>query len=113
LPGGSTLMVEGLYHGWDELRTVPSGQQSGLRVIVLFTDGASNGVPGNYDGTVAKALRTWDFPKSATDPDNQTWDSPHIDGLYDTSTGATSPAPSGYTITVPWNATTTLAAVPL
>ena len=49
LPGGSTLMVEGLYRGWDELRTVPSGQQSGLRVIVLFTDGASNGVPGMYD----------------------------------------------------------------
>ncbi len=33
LPGGSTAMVEGLYRGWDELRTVPSGQQSGLRVI--------------------------------------------------------------------------------
>ena len=39
-------MVEGLYRGWDELRSVPSGQQSGLRVIVLFTDGASNSVPG-------------------------------------------------------------------
>ena len=38
-------MVEGLYRGWDELRTVPAGQQSGLRVIVLFTDGASNSVP--------------------------------------------------------------------
>jgi Flp pilus assembly protein TadG len=113
LPGGSTLMVEGLYRGWDELRAVPSGQQSGLRVIVLFTDGASNGVPGNYDGSGAKSLRTWDFPKSANDPDSQTWDSPHIDGLYDTQTGAISPSPSGYSITVPWNATTTLTAVPL
>ena len=47
LPGGSTNMVEGLYRGWDELRSVPAGQQSGLRVIVLFTDGASNSVPGN------------------------------------------------------------------
>ena len=28
LPGGSTAMVEGLYRGWDELRTVPSGTQS-------------------------------------------------------------------------------------
>ena len=45
LPGGSTNMVEGLYRAWDELRTVAAGQQSGLRVIVLFTDGASNGVP--------------------------------------------------------------------
>jgi len=110
LPGGSTLMVEGLYHGWDELRTVPAGSQSGLRVIVLFTDGASNGVPANYDGTGAKSLRTWDFPKSATDPDNQTWDSPHIDGLYDTSTGATNPS---YTLTIPWNSTTALPQVPL
>ena len=40
LPGGSTNMVEGLYRGWDELRSVPTGTQSGLRIIVLFTDGA-------------------------------------------------------------------------
>ena len=36
LPGGSTNMAEGLYRGWDELRSVPSGTQSGLRVIVLL-----------------------------------------------------------------------------
>ena len=48
LPGGSTNMVEGLYRGWDEVRAVPAGQQSGLRIIVLFTDGASNSVPGDY-----------------------------------------------------------------
>jgi hypothetical protein len=58
LPGGSTLMVEGLYHGWDELRTVPAGQQSGLRIIVLFTDGASNGVPADWDGSGLASLRT-------------------------------------------------------
>jgi Flp pilus assembly protein TadG len=51
LPGGSTAMVEGLYRGWDELRTVPGGQQSGIRVIVLFTDGASNSVPGAFDAS--------------------------------------------------------------
>ncbi len=90
LPGGSTLMVEGLYRGWDELRSVPNGTQSGLRIIVLFTDGASNGVPGQYDASgLAKSLRTWDFPKSANDPDSQTWDSPHIDGLYATRNRAT------------------------
>jgi hypothetical protein len=56
LPGGSTNMVEGLYRGWDELRTVPAGQQSSLRVIVLFTDGASNSVPGRYvvNGTLQR-----------------------------------------------------------
>jgi len=94
LPGGSTNMVEGLYRGWDELRSVPAGQQSGLRVIVLFTDGASNSVPGNYDAApgVGRALRTFDFPKNSPDPDGQTWDNPQITGLYDTSTGAASPA---------------------
>ena len=51
LPGGSTNMVEGLYRGWDEVRSVPIGSQSGLRVIVLFTDGASNSVPADWDGT--------------------------------------------------------------
>ena len=29
--------------------SVPAGSQSGLRIIVLFTDGASNSVPGFYD----------------------------------------------------------------
>ena len=93
LPGGSTAMVEGLYRGWDELRSVPRGTQSGLRVIVLFTDGASNSVPGFYDSaTVAKGLRTYDFPKNLPDPDGQTWNNPTIQGLYDTDTGNASPA---------------------
>jgi Flp pilus assembly protein TadG len=108
LPGGSTLMVEGIYRAWDQLRSVPAGTQSGLRIIVLFTDGASNGVPANWDGsTYAKSLRTWDFPHNANDPDSQTWDSPHIDGLYDTrsATGGASPS---YSATVPWNSTTTI-----
>jgi Flp pilus assembly protein TadG len=112
LPGGSTAMVEGLYRGWDELRTVPSGQQSGLRVIVLFTDGASNSVPGIYPvspGT-AKGLRTYDFPKNFPDPDGQTWNNPTIQGMYDTESGASSPS---HSLTVAhWNNTTTLMQVP-
>ena len=95
LPGGSTNMVEGLYRGWDELRSVSAGQQSSLRIIVLFTDGASNGVPANWDGTgVAKSMRTFDFPKNFPDPDSQTWNNPTIGGLYDTGTGAAAPAVS-------------------
>ena len=88
LPGGSTNMVEGLYRGWDELRSVPTGTQSGLRIIVLFTDGASNGVPASWDANpgTARALRTWDFPEVAPDPDDQTHVDPQIDGLYDTAT---------------------------
>jgi len=103
LPGGSTAMVEGLFHGWDELRTVANGQQSGLRVIVLFTDGASNSVPGIYDVApgVARGLRTFDFPKNNPDPDGQTWNNPMIQGMYDTTTGAASPS---YSMTVAnWN----------
>lgn len=93
LPGGSTNMVEGLYRGWDELRSVPAGTQSGLRVIVLFTDGASNSVPGNYDAAPGqgRAMRTYDFPKVLPDPDGQTWDAPTIAGLYAT-TPANSPS---------------------
>jgi Flp pilus assembly protein TadG len=91
LPGGSTAMVEGLYRGWDEVRAVPRGQQSGLRVIVLFTDGASNSVPGVYPGSSAgRGLRTWDFPDNGPDPDNQTHSSPQINGLFDTETGVAS-----------------------
>jgi Flp pilus assembly protein TadG len=112
LPGGSTAMVEGLYRGWDEVRTVPAGQQSGLRVIVLFTDGASNSVPGAYDASgTAKGLRSYDFPKNLPDPDGQTWNNPTIQGLYDTETGVASPS---HSLTVAhWNNTTTVAAVPL
>ncbi len=82
LPGGSTNMVEGLYRGWDELRSVANGNQSSLRVIVLFTDGASNGVPGQYDTVgIAASLRTADFPKNLPDPDGQTHWNPAISGL--------------------------------
>jgi Flp pilus assembly protein TadG len=115
LPGGSTAMVEGLYRGWDELRWVPTGSQSGLRVIVLFTDGASNSVPGAYDSTtVAKGLRTYDFPKNAGDTNSQTWDYPHVSGLYDTQSG-TATAPNAFdlsTTTILWNAHTVFPGLP-
>jgi Flp pilus assembly protein TadG len=104
LPGGSTAMVEGLYRGWDELRSVPAGSQSGLRVIVLFTDGASNSVPGDYGSGPGYGLRTYDFPQNAGDTFGQTWNSPHITGLYDTQTGTNS---FGIDTTVPWNSSNT------
>jgi Flp pilus assembly protein TadG len=108
LPGGSTNMVEGLYRGWDELRSVPAGQQSGLRVIVLFTDGASNSVPASYDAATGqgRALRTYDFPRVLPDPDNQTHDNPTISGLYPT-TSANSPAGPAITATGGANVTPT------
>jgi len=101
LPGGSTAMAEGLYRAWDELRSVPSGSQSTLRVIVLFTDGVSNSIPGFYDSpTVAKGLRTYDFPQNAGDTFGQTWNSPHTVGLFDTQSGSQT---SSFDVNGPWN----------
>jgi Flp pilus assembly protein TadG len=112
LPGGSTAMAEGLYRGWDELRSVSGGQQSSLRIIVLFTDGASNSVPGNHDGTgTAKGLRTADFPKYLPDPDGQTWLQPSINGLLDTQTGAPVPGYPQFTPTR-WDSTQSYPSVP-
>jgi hypothetical protein len=112
LPGGSTAMVEGLYRGWDEVRSVANGEQSSLRVIVLFTDGASNSVPGFYEAApgVAKGLRTYDFPKNNPDPDSQTWNNPTIAGLYDTETGNVGPNHSKQV--AHWNNPDVLAQVP-
>ena len=94
LPGGFTAMAEGLYRGWDELRSVPNGQQSGLRIIVLFTDGAANTVPGFFDVSPATALglSTSDFPNNVPDPDNMTRNRPAFNGLYDTETGVRGPS---------------------
>jgi Mg-chelatase subunit ChlD len=93
LPGGWTPMGEGLYRGWDEVRSVPSGQQSGLRVIVLFTDGSANGVPGLWDGSgISKSVSTSDFPHVNPDPGNITTDNPVIQGLYNAETGYRNPS---------------------
>jgi Mg-chelatase subunit ChlD len=113
LPGGSTNMVEGLYRGWDELRSVPAGSQSGLRIIVLFTDGASNGVPAAWDASgIAKSLRTYDFPKNFPDPDGQTWNDPTIGGLYDTQGATSSASPNLSLHLASWHDTTTIGAAP-
>jgi Flp pilus assembly protein TadG len=92
LPGGWTPMAEGLYRGWDEVRWIPTGNQSGLRVIVLFTDGSANGVPGDWDGTgISKSVSTSDFPRRTPDPDNITTNNPGIQGLYDAQSGNQNP----------------------
>jgi Flp pilus assembly protein TadG len=108
LPGGTTAMPEGLYRGWDEVRTVPLGQQAGLRVIVLFTDGSGNVFPGFLNGGgTAKGVFSGDFPKVLPDPTNATTDTPTIQGLYDTETGSQSP---NWSFTPPrWNSTSTTA----
>jgi Flp pilus assembly protein TadG len=106
LPGGYTNIAEGIYRGWDELRSVPSGQQSTIRVIVLFTDGSANGVPGLYtvSGTpqaTAKSLHTDDFGEGVT--------TTTINGMYDTESGNRSPSQN---LRVNWNSTSTLLDIP-
>jgi hypothetical protein len=123
LVGGSTAMVEGFYRGWDELRSVQPGSQSGLRVIVLFTDGCSNSVPGYYtvNGTpmnVVTGYRTYDFPFYPPDPDGQTHNNPTLEGLYytDCASGAPAcgkaPAADISQAVNPWNSTYVFPAVP-
>ncbi len=74
---GNTATAEGLYQGWDQLRSVPYGLQSPLRIIVLFTDGAPNAISGRFSGrgfpTTAGTLITNDFVRGQ---------SPQIGGLY-------------------------------
>jgi von Willebrand factor type A domain/Putative Flp pilus-assembly TadE/G-like len=64
---GYTVTSEGLYRGWDELRRVPSASQSGLRIIVLFTDGSPNSWSGTFGvspGYAAQGVvNTLDFPE--------------------------------------------------
>ena len=108
LPGGTTSMPEGLYRGWDELRTVSNGQQAGLRVIVLFTDGSGNVLPGFLDASgIAKGVFSGDFPKANPDPNNATTNTPALQGLFQTETGAQSPS---WSFTPPsWNSISTTA----
>jgi hypothetical protein len=108
LPGGTTSMAEGLYRGWDEVRSVANGQQAGLRVIVLFTDGSGNVFPGFLDASgIAKGVFSGDFPKANPDPNNATTNTPALQGFFQTDTGAQS---SPWSFTPPdWNSTNTTA----
>jgi Flp pilus assembly protein TadG len=110
LPGGTTSMAEGLYRGWDEVRSVSPGLQSGLRVVVLFTDGSGNVLPGFFDGSgIAKGVFSGDFPKVLPDPTNATTNTPTVQGLYQTETGAQSPS---WGFQPPnWNSTNTTASL--
>lgn len=93
---GFTGSSEGFYQGWDQLRRVPTNNQSGLRIIVLFTDGAPNTFSGRFDvysgpntqswppppanlqGNYAGALHTNDFPNV----NGQGQNNPEVRGLY-------------------------------
>src|SRR5438876_9233561 len=98
-PGGATATAEALYNAWNELRTVPSGSQSGLRIVVLFTDGSPNALPGEFKvmspsstgggctstpwrDVVPGTVFTLDYPH--VDGNSTTYDDPGDYGLVDT-----------------------------
>ena len=110
--GGVTSMAEGVWRGWDELRTVPNGLQSSPRIIVLFTDGAANTFSGTFDvngSPLVSGLATSDFPKNSPDPDNMTSDTPAFAGMYHPETDTRSPS---FVTTQPWNSAYTFTEVP-
>ena len=63
---GKTATAEGLYRGWDQLRRVPPGLQSGVRVIVLFTDGAPNAISANFRRRLSPTDTTTFVPTHGT-----------------------------------------------
>jgi hypothetical protein len=85
---GGTATAEGLYQAWDQLRSVPSGVQSPLRVVVLFTDGAPNGFTGHVrvrssisSSTFVErdgVIMTNDFPNVGSSGSDRPW----TGGLY-------------------------------
>src|SRR5207247_1287675 len=103
----STATAEGLYAGWDQLRSVTTSSQSVLRVIVLFTDGAPNTFSGQFDvkpshnsGTAnvpaTGALFTSDYPAVG----GQGQPDPAVTGvcpIYGASFGYVSPTSAAYT----------------
>jgi Flp pilus assembly protein TadG len=97
LPSGSTAMAEGLYRGWDQLRVVPNGSQSSLRIIVLFTDGAANGVPAKWGGTgsIATSARTADFPYRG---DPSTWTNPPVSGTIQVNSAVGGSNPYSFSV---------------
>ena len=86
-------MVQGLYPRLGRAAHRSPGQQSGLRVIVLFTDGASNSVPGIYEPGHPRRRAAFEpsTSRQRADPDSQTHDIPPINGLYDTTEHAGDP----------------------
>ncbi len=60
--GGGTSIAEGLYQGWNQLRLVPNDNQSSLRAIVLFTDGAPNAFAADFPQVAAGCTGTPNVP---------------------------------------------------
>ncbi len=110
---GGTATAEGLYQGWDQLRTVPSGSQSGLRIVLLFTDGSPNSIAGQFQVSQSKSggtcsstlvgragtIATNDYPYTGN---STTTNSPDDVGLYDTyATGVSAVPPTSIDVRNP------------
>ena len=104
LPGGSTTMVEGLYRGWDELRTVPRRPAVGpSRHRALHRRRVEQRARQLRRGRASRrACGRTTSRRTCPDPDGQTWNNPQIAGLFDTETGAAEPRPTASTV-ANWN----------
>ncbi len=96
---GGTATAEALYQAWDQLRAVPYGSQSGLRIVVLFTDGSPNSFPGKFQvmsqtpsgctstlwpkNPAVGTLATYDY-RFVPPGNNSTTNFPDDVGLFDT-----------------------------
>ena len=113
VPNGATATAEALYQGWDQLRTVPSGSQSGLRIVLLFTDGSPNSTSGQFQVSQSKSagtcsstlvgragtIATNDYPYTGN---STTTNSPDDVGLYDTyATGVSAVPPTSIDVSKP------------
>lgn len=98
---GGTGTAEGLYAAWDQLRSVHSDARSGLRTIVLFTDGSPNTFSATFqvkrvhnapdaDRLVSRtgSLHAYDYPRV----NDQGRANPSVVGLYETHGSPASPA---------------------
>jgi Flp pilus assembly protein TadG len=63
---GTTNAEEAMRIAQQQLDLIPADQQSSLRVIVFFTDGAPNGIAGKFSGTTGSLYSEVDRPGRAT-----------------------------------------------
>jgi len=86
-----TATSEGLYQGWNQLRLVPFAEQSGMRVVILFTDGSPTAFGAQWDvedeGTIHGVMKSGEFPKKSTFSTNQ----PQVQSLFEVYGTPTSP----------------------
>jgi Flp pilus assembly protein TadG len=89
---GNTSSAEAMLQAWDQLRLVPTNLQSGLRIIVFFTDGAPNTFNGRFDlyNGPYNPGGAWPPPPTQRDAVNSPAHGGHFTGDFPFVAGSTS-----------------------